>query len=138
MKLIHDPSKTEEFKFTVEPFSEAGKAAVDAIRNWRTPGDLLKFARERHGYGNSDGFSGITYPGDLDDYDRADSESIPGGSVEAYAWHGATNGDTHVLSELEYLSLLCQYFEACGQHDVASRVEALQTEIAEQDVDLNT
>ena len=138
MKLVHDPSETEDFKFSVEPFSAAGKAAVDAIRNWQVLTDLVTFARERHGYGNSDGYFGITYPGDLDDCDRVNGESISEGNVEAYAWYGATDGDTHILSELEYLTLLRQYFSVCRQEDLAASIARLQTEIAEQGVPAKT
>jgi hypothetical protein len=130
MKLIHDQNETAEFQFSVEPFSAAAKAAVDAIRRWPRQSDLVEFAVKRHGYGNTDGYFGIIYPGDLDDCDQVSGESIPEGSVKAYAWYGETDGDTHVLSELEYLDFLRQYFEACGLLDLATSVETLHNEIA--------
>lgn len=129
MKLLHDPAQSSEFQFSVEPYSAGAKAALDAIRNWHSHTELVEFARLRHGYGNSDGHFGITYPGDLDDCDRANGHSIPAGSVEACAWYGATDGETHLLSEFDYLDLLRQYLEFRGAPDLAARIGLLQHEI---------
>ena len=36
----------------------------DAIRHWPSLTALAGFAAHRHGYGNTDGGFGVTYPGD--------------------------------------------------------------------------
>jgi hypothetical protein len=46
-------------------------AVVASIRAWSRLPDLASFAVARHGFGDTDGGFGVTYPGDLDEYDRA-------------------------------------------------------------------
>ena len=45
-------------------------AIRNAIRHWSRLTDLAEFTAQRHGYGNTDGGFDVTYPGDLDEYDR--------------------------------------------------------------------
>src|SRR5262245_12592136 len=68
-------------------------AARDAIRHWSRLPELAEFAALRHGFGDSDGGFGVTYPGDLDDYDHeVDGVCIPEGFVQAYGFWGPPNG----------------------------------------------
>jgi hypothetical protein len=65
--------------------SEPTVAIRNAIRHWSRLIDLAEFAAQRHGYGDSDGGFGITYPGGHDEYDReVDGFHIPEGFVEVY------------------------------------------------------
>ena len=122
MKLIHRPDETGPTRFTVEPFSDAGQAAADAMRSWHPPADLFKFALGRHGYGNTDIYSGVTYPDDVDE--GAEDESIPEGWVEVYAGDFNGEGDnTYTIPETDYLLLLRQYLEATGHGDLAQQID---------------
>ncbi|MEW4454482.1 hypothetical protein AB1L30_17535 [Bremerella sp. JC817] len=127
MKLIYSPHAELEFQYTVEPYTAARKAAIDVIRNWSTITDLVAFAESRHGYENRDGFFGITYASDLDDFDRANGISIPNDYVEANAGYGASAGETHQLPESEYLELLRQFLVLNNRPELATRVETLLT-----------
>ena len=46
-------------------------AALTAIRHWSNKAELAQFALDRHGFGDTDGGFGITYPNDLDEYDKS-------------------------------------------------------------------
>ncbi|HYE18386.1 MAG TPA: hypothetical protein VEA69_08070 [Tepidisphaeraceae bacterium] len=46
-------------------------ASLASIRHGHDLAQLARFAAERHGFGDSDGGFGITYPSDLDEYERA-------------------------------------------------------------------
>jgi len=93
-----------------------------AIRGW-DPRDLATFAYERHGYQNTDIGCGITYPGDLDDYDReVDHIFIPEGFVRAGADWSAHEAD---VPERTYLQILAEELEALGLTNDATRVRAL-------------
>jgi hypothetical protein len=99
-------------------------AALDAICNWRSPEELVAFAQERHGYCDTDGFFGITYPGDLDDYDRhVLGVNIPEGFVEAIAWYGERHGPSHLLEEATYLEILRQYLLLRGKAEAARQLD---------------
>jgi hypothetical protein len=93
-----------------------------AIRAW-DPRDLAKYAFERHGYYNTDIGCGITYPGDLDDYDReVDHIVIPEGFVRAAAEWSAREAD---VPERAYLRILAEELDAIGLTNEATRVRAL-------------
>ena len=56
-------------------------AALTAIRHWYDKPALVQFALARHGFGDTNGGFGITYPGDLDDHERmVEGRVIPEGS----------------------------------------------------------
>ncbi|MFN3149071.1 hypothetical protein [Bremerella sp.] len=125
MKLTYNPDADSEFQYKCAPHTPARKAAVDAIRNGPSVNDLVTLAEARHGYTNTDGYFGITYPSDLDDHDRANGESIPNGFVHAIAWYGANNGETHELPERDYLELLRQFLLLNQREELANRVRKL-------------
>ena len=130
MKIIYSPGAEIEFQFSCEPHTAAHKAAIDAIRNWPNLSDLVAFAESRHGYENTDGYFGITYPGDLDDYERSNGNSIPDGYVEANAWYGASDGETHKLLESDYLELLRQFLSLKNHKELVERIDKLLMKIA--------
>lgn len=125
MKLSYSPEASFEFQFTCEPPSPARRAAVDAIRHWGNSVALVSFAAAGHGYTNTDCFFGVTYPGDLDEYDLTQRPPIPAGYVEVIAWYGERDGITHLLPEREYVELLRQYLWLTNQPDLSERVSAL-------------
>ena len=121
VNVLYNPASSTGY--TVTPDQPALVAALDAIHHWRKKEELVGFALARHGYCDTDGFFGITYSGDLDDYDRQVlGESIPEGFVQAIAWYGGHHGPSYLLEEETYLDLLCQYFIAYGRNDLARPV----------------
>ena len=57
-------------------------AIAAVVRHWSRLGDLASFAVDRHGFGCTDDGFGITYPEDLDEWDReVDGAKIPPGFV---------------------------------------------------------
>lgn len=68
-------------------------AALTAIRHAADKAKLVRYALERHGYGDSDGGFGVTYPGDLDEYDRkVNGLHVPEGFVLCYGFWGPPEG----------------------------------------------
>lgn len=130
MKLLYSQHAALEFQFTIEPCTAARTAAIDAIRTWSNFADLVVFAESRHGYQNTDGYFGITYPSDVDDFDRANGHSIVDDFVEANAGYGVSAIETHQLPESEYLELLRQFLVLKDRPDLATRIEILLTKEA--------
>jgi hypothetical protein len=106
---------------------EQEDAVLQAIRSWPRPGDLATFARERHGYGNSNGGFGVIYPDDLDEHDiQVDGVSIPEGCVEVYGFWGVEAGGwSRVIREDLYLAILARALRAKGLTVDALAVEHL-------------
>ncbi|GAA5496447.1 hypothetical protein SAMN02745181_0250 [Rubritalea squalenifaciens DSM 18772] len=122
MKVIFDPQASLEFQYSVEPLNIAHKAALDAIRHYHSLDELFKFAHQGHGYGDSDGYFGITYSNDLDDYDRANDQCIPEGFVQVYAGYGDSYSEDYLITEAEYLNLLEQFFRLNERIDLADNL----------------
>ena len=102
-------------------------AVVASIRAWSRLSDLASFAVARHGFGDTDGGFGVTYPGDLDEYDRAvEGVNIPDGFVEVYGHWGPPGGYSLLIRESTYLEILAGVLVAKGLHSEAARVEALR------------
>jgi hypothetical protein len=105
---------------------EPDAAARDAIRHWSQLPELAEFASRRHGFGDSDGGFGITYPGDLDEYDRVvDGIKIPEGFVQVYGFWGPPDGYEVLVPETVYLALLAGVLSAAGHAAEAERVRSL-------------
>ena len=100
-------------------------AAREAIRHWSRLPELAEFAARRHGFGDSDGGFGVTYPGDLDDYDRASGEHIPDGFVQVYGFWGPPDGYEVSVPEPVYLDALALDLAAAGHPAEAERVRLL-------------
>ncbi len=55
--------------------------------NWPSFEELVEYANKRHGYVGDDGYYGVTYPSDLDEYQKEiEGEFIPEGFVEVMYW----------------------------------------------------
>lgn len=101
-------------------------AIRDAIRHWSRLPELSEFATERHGFGNTDGGFGVTYPGDLDEYDRViDGINIPEGFVQVYGFWGPPDGYELLVPESAYLRTLVEMLAEQGYSAEAKRVKAL-------------
>ncbi|WP_434155708.1 hypothetical protein [Pseudomonas sp. JZ134] len=87
-------------------------ACREVISQWSQLSELADFAERRHGYGSSDGGFGITYPGDLDEYDiEVEGIKIPNGSVLLYSYAFALPpGYELLVSEYHYLTVLAHVF----------------------------
>jgi hypothetical protein len=87
--------------------------------------ELAEFAARRHGFGDSDGGFGVTYPGDLDDYERASGAYIPEGFVRVYGFWGFPEGYEVLVAEPVYLATLAAVLSAAGHSAAAGQVKAL-------------
>jgi hypothetical protein len=97
---------------------------LEVIASWGNLAELASFAEKRHGYGNSDGGFGVTYPGDLDEYQReVEKLFIPEGTVRLYGYWGPPNGYEVMVSEKYYLQLLAQVLKESGFIKEAGDVE---------------
>lgn len=103
----------------------AEDVARDAIRHWWRLTDLAGFAVAGHGYGDSNGGFGVTYPGDLDDFDRASGKSIPDGFVLVYAFWGPPDGYEVLVPEAVYLGQLASVLSTAGHTAEVEQVRSL-------------
>ncbi|WP_269630763.1 hypothetical protein [Pelomonas sp. BJYL3] len=88
---------------------------------WPRPAELVQYAKARHGFGGDDGYYGVTYPSDLDDYQReVEGEHIPEGSVEVHYWDGAFRD--LLVPEYEFLEVLYQHLVDIGQAALAAEL----------------
>ncbi|EIT7141923.1 hypothetical protein L2761_004667 [Vibrio parahaemolyticus] len=79
---------------------------------------LVEFALKRHGYCMDDGYYGVTYPDDLDEYDReVEGQCIPEGMVRINYWDGSEK--ELIVSERDYLTALKGYLILNGNKDLA-------------------
>ena len=102
-------------------------AALISIRHWRDKPALARFAADRHGFGDSDGGFGITYPSDLDEHDRqVEGIEIPEGHVLAYGfWGNSTGGYEVLVPERLYHHVLAEVLECVGLSREAAAVRSL-------------
>jgi hypothetical protein len=101
-------------------------ACRDAIRHWSSLQDLAEFASESHGYGDSDGGFGVTYPGDLDEYAReVEGQFIPPGYLTVYGFWGLPDGYEVLVPEKFYLSVLAKVLAEQGLSQESQQVQAL-------------
>jgi len=102
------------------------KAILETIRHWSRPKELVDFAKKRHGFGDDDGGFGVTYPGDLDEYDReVENRDIKEGFVEVYGFLGSPDEYEFVVEESEYLNVLIGFLKDQMLYNEAKRVEDL-------------
>jgi len=88
---------------------------------WPSNEQLVEYSNKRHGYGGDDGYYGVTYPSDLDEYQReVEGEYIPDGYVEINYWDGE-HREIQVL-ETEYLSELRNYLLSEGDKALADKI----------------
>jgi len=105
------------------PMTDPTFAALAAISHWSNKKELVQFALDRHGYADSNGGFGITYPGDLDEYDRiVEGVSIPEGFVQAYGFWGPPEGYALLVEEWRYRDVLAEVLECLGLWQEAANV----------------
>ena len=81
----------------------------EIIEAWSRIEELPGYAMKRHGFGDSNGGFGITYPEDLDEYQReVEKVTIPAGMVQAYGYWGPPQGYEFLVAEARYLSVLAK------------------------------
>ncbi len=94
---------------------DAATACRGAITHWSSLRALATFALERHGYGDSNGGFGVTYPGDLDEFDReAEGRFIPEGFIVVYGFWGPPDGYEVFVAESYYLAMLARILAEAG------------------------
>lgn len=97
---------------------------VKHIFTYRFPTEeqLVRYANSRHGFGGDDGSYGVTYPDDIDVFERDISQqAIPQGSVEIYC--SAYTDEDILITEQFYLQTLKSYLESKGYNDLANELE---------------
>ena len=106
---------------------ESSVACREAIMDWSQLSQLADFAQLRHGYCNSNGGFGVTYPGDLDEYDvHVDGIQIPLGKVLVFGLAiAAPPGWELLVDESDYLHVLAEVLKERGLTTEAERVTAL-------------
>ena len=104
---------------------EPEAAAREAIRHWSRLWALAEFADHRHGFGDSDGGFGVTYPGDLDAFDRVDGMMIPESFVMVYGFWDLPDGYAVLVAEQAYLDTLAIVLSEAGHAAEAGRVRSL-------------
>ena len=86
-------------------------------------GVTVQFALERHGFADSNGGFGITYPGDLDEHDRViEGRHIPEEYVLAYGFWGPPSGYEVLVPEWLYRDVLAEVLECLGMWREAASV----------------
>ncbi len=79
---------------------------------------LVEFALKRHGYCMDNSYYGVTYPDDLDEYEReVEGQCIPEGMLRVNYWDGLEK--ERIVSEQDYLSALRGYLIQKGNKDLA-------------------
>ncbi|EIZ1411942.1 hypothetical protein MOV01_004278 [Vibrio vulnificus] len=79
---------------------------------------LVEFALKRHGYCMDNGYYGVTYPDDLDEYEReVEGQCISEGMLRINYWDGSENES--LVSERDYLSALKNYLTRKGNKELA-------------------
>lgn len=83
--------------------------------------EIMNCANNRYSYMGDNGYYGVTYPEDLDEYQReVEGKFIPNGYVEIAYWDGDFQ-EIKVL-EKEYLDELRVYLEQSGQFKLALKL----------------
>jgi hypothetical protein len=96
----------------------------EVIDSWPQLLQLASFARKRHGYCDSNGGFGITYPNDLDEYQREiDQQVIPEHMVEVFGFWGQPNSYSILVSEAQYLRVLASLLKEQGLEIEANDID---------------
>lgn len=108
--------------------AEVDEFIAQATQFRRKLTDLAQLAVEQGGFGEDDGWLGLTYPHDLDDYARkVEKECIPDGWVEIYGCGGGRGrgGYEFQVEEKTYLVSLARILREAGLQTEALQVERL-------------
>ena len=110
-----------------KPVTDPTFAALTAIRHWSDKPSLVRFALDRHGFMDTNGGFGITYPGDLDEYERErGNPPIPDGFVLACGFGGLPDGYQILVPEWLYRDVLAEVLECLGMNLEAASVRVPQ------------
>ncbi len=117
-------STVRDHRMAETPTTET--AVRTSISRWPRLSELAEFAVRRHGYGDTDGGFGVTYPADLDEYDRMElRQHIPSGKVMIYGFWGLPDGYEVLIEEAVYLATLAAVLTEQGLLEESERVRAL-------------
>jgi hypothetical protein len=96
------------------------------IHSWPSDAQLVEYATQRHGYRGDDGYYGVTYPTDLDEYEIVvERRCIKDGNVEIAYWDG--DFQAVQVSEAAYLEALDANLRSKGNAALADTVRSLIT-----------
>lgn len=113
---------------------EQSTACRKAISEWNDLTQLTEFAMRRHGYCNSNNATGVTYPGDVDEYQvEVEVVSVPAGWVQVFVFQDpllSEMGYEMLVPEHVYLSALADALKEanCWIKAYKMRRLAIQTE----------
>lgn len=98
-------------------------ASLTAIRHWRNIEELVQFALDRRGFGDTNGGFGILYPSDLDEYEKkTEGLNVPEGFVLAYGFGGSPDGYELLVPEWLYRDVLAEVLECLELWRQAAKV----------------
>lgn len=106
---------------------DAKTACREVIDAWSNLAELVDFAEQRHGFGNSNGGFGVIYPDDVDEYmAQQEGVHVPYGSVLLYGYAFAIPpGYEILLEESVYLRNLVDVLREHGLTAEEERVIVL-------------
>ena len=82
--------------------------------------EIVRFARERHGYMNMSAYFGVAYPAGTDNLPGPDG--IPPGYVEVSNGYGCPDMSTSVMLETRYIELLREYLLEKNHVELAAQL----------------
>jgi hypothetical protein len=99
-------------------------ACRKAISEWRDLTQLPQFAIRRYGYCNSNNATGVTYPGDLDEYQiEVRAISVPAGWVNVFVFQGP------ILSDMGYEILVPEHVYLLALADALNEAARLSDKV---------
>ena len=106
---------------------DANVACREVIDAWSDLTELVGFAEQRHGFGNSNGGFGAIYPGDVDGYmAEVEGVHVPDGWVLLYGYAFAIPpGYELLVEEPVYLRSLLDLLQEHGLTSEAERITLL-------------
>lgn len=91
---------------------------------WPTEAGIVEFAVQRRGYMGDDGYYGVTYASDLDDYDRSvEGRFIEPDHIELTYWDGEAKSIT--VPELAYLRAILDHLKSHEDSDLVEKVQTM-------------
>jgi hypothetical protein len=94
--------------------------------SWPSDAELVEYAVKRHGYGGDDGYYGVTYPTDLNEYEIVvERRCIKDGNVEIAYWDG--DFQAVQVSEAANLEALEANLQSKGHAALAGTLRSLLT-----------
>lgn len=91
-------------------------------RTFPSHSQLVKFALARHGFGGDNGYYGLTYPNDIDEYERVvEGKFVPEGKVQINYWDGKHKDI--LVSEKEYILALKNFLISDGCCEMAELLD---------------